>query len=86
VLISASPTLTQYIKFAIELGRNFIITINISYRRARYIVGIETTAILGMSYVIHIVAEGTLIAIGRAKYKNQFCIHAAKECLQKISI
>jgi hypothetical protein len=86
VLMSASPALTQHAKFAMELGRNLMMTISISYGRAGCVVGIETTAILGMSYVIHVVAEGALTAIGRVKCKNQFRTRAAKERSRKMSM
>jgi hypothetical protein len=67
VLISASPTLTQTVKFATEVGRNIMMTISISYRRTGDVVGIKTTAIPGMSYVIYVVAEAVLAANSRVQ-------------------
>jgi hypothetical protein len=86
VLISASPTLTQTVKFATEVGRNIMMTMSISYRRAGDVVGIETTAIPGMSYMIRVVAEGTLAANGGVQWKNQFRARSAMEHLRIMSL
>jgi hypothetical protein len=51
--MSASPAVTQHVKFTMELRRNLM---RISYGRARGVVGIETTARSGISHVIHVVA------------------------------
>ena len=44
VLMSASPTVTQHVKSAMELGKNLIMTMSTSYGRAGDVVEIETTA------------------------------------------
>jgi hypothetical protein len=86
MLISARSAATQAVKFAKDIERNIIMTMRITYGRASSVVGIETTAIPGMSHVIHVVAKGTLTAIGRVKCKNQFRAHAAIECSWNMSM
>jgi hypothetical protein len=84
VLMNARSAATQAVKFAKDVERNIIMTMSISHGRAGGVMGIKTTAIPGMSHVIHVVVKGVLTAIGGVKPKNKFHARAAMERSQNM--